>query len=93
MTRVCLVEIKAKRGRRPLLRDHLDEHESGIFEEAFDFAEEFRGDGPVDHPVIATDPQVHPLARDDFAIPDHWFFDDATHAENGRLRRIDDGVK
>src|SRR5215210_3842976 len=67
------------------------EHEARrILQGLLDPYEEGHGLLAVDDAVIVGERKIHHRAHDDLAVADHRTVLDAVHAENARLRRVED---
>ena len=77
-------------GGRDDIRTAVEQQALGVFQRFLDADEEGDRFLAVDDAVVVADGHVHHRPGNDLAVFDHGAFLDRVHAENGRLRHIDD---
>src|ERR1043166_2523036 len=68
-----------------------DDQRRGQFEQALDLLQVARRRGAVERAMVERQVQIHRLALHDLSVEAHQPGKDAANAEDGHLRRIDDG--
>lgn len=74
-----------------MISSNFEQHSLGVLHQCLDALQEQDCVLAIQQSVVVGQSEVHHWSCDDLVTSHDWSVDDRVHAEDGRLRRVDDG--